>query len=210
MDNVYHFVRTATGGLAYERIVIGLEKSGTGFEQRINLGVVFRLGWSLKEMSVPRETDTDPVNIITVLSVSSSEDEHAALEQAFRESEVTLYPNCRVALQRSASLKSALAALRDNPIPIVLFDGDSRPGAWREMVLGIKGLPSPPCLILTAHQADDRLWAEALSNGAFDVISKPFQKTDVVRIVTAAWRRWRHRYAQHATASEPEKPSAGS
>jgi FixJ family two-component response regulator len=155
-------------------------------------------------MNVPQDTSGDPVSTITVLSVSPNENDHAALEQAFRESEVTLYPNCTLTLQRSSSIDAAFDALRGNRIPIVLFDGDWLPGAWREMAAGVKGLAAPPCLIVTSQAADDRLWAEALSHGAFDVISKPFSKTDVIRIVTAAWRRWRLRYAQTAAAAESQ------
>ena len=77
------------------------------------------------------------------------------------------------------------------------------------MAVLLKDFPAPPCLILTAKRADDRVWAEALSRGAFDVIAKPFQKAEVVRIVAAAWRRWRLRYPQTAAAAESQAPSTG-
>jgi len=159
-------------------------------------------------MNVTKDAGAEPLNTITVLSVSPSESEHAALEQIFGESETTLYPNCRPAVQRSGSLESALSALRESRIPIVIFDGDWLPGAWREVIAGTRDLPAPPCLIVTSESGDDRLWAEALSHGAFDVIVKPFNKNDVIRIITAAWRRWRIRYAEPAaTAGATGTPS---
>jgi CheY-like chemotaxis protein len=208
VDILFNFVRTATGVLACDRIVIGVPKSGADFDQ-MRLGVVFRLGRRFGPMSVPHDAEVDPVNTITVLSVSPAEDDHGALEQVFRDSEVTLYPNCRVTLQRCASLASALAAVRENPIPIVLFDGDWHRGAWREMLATVKDLPAPPCVIVTSQLADDRLWAEALSHGAFDVVAKPFNRNDLIRIVTAAWRRWRNRHAQPAAAAGSQGPPAG-
>ena len=151
-------------------------------------------------MNVPNNADREPVNNITVLSVSPGEDDHAALERIFRESEITLYPNCFLALRRCGSLASALDAVREERTPVVLFDGDGLPSAWQELVAAVKDLPAPPCLIVTSQFTDDRMWAEVLKQGGFDVIAKPFQKSDVIRIVSSACRRWRHRHAQAAAA----------
>ena len=159
-------------------------------------------------MPEPSDPDVVPANTITVLSVGPAEEDHTILEQTFRDSEVTLYPNCRVSLQRSSNQASAFAALREQRIPIVLFDADWQLGAWREMAARIKDLSAPPCLIVTSQFADDRLWAEALRHGVFDVIAKPFDKADVIRIVTSAWRRWRLRYAPAPTAAESQGPLA--
>ena len=158
-------------------------------------------------MNVPHDSTGEPVSTVAVLSVSPDESDHAALERTFREAEVTLYPNCTLSLVRSSSLESAFAALQESRIPIVLFDGDWLPGAWREMAARIKSLTAPPCLIVISQRADDRLWTEALSFGAFDVIGKPLNQTDVIRIVTAAWRRWSNRYAQSAAAAESHGPA---
>ena len=38
--------------------------------------------------------------------------------------------------------------------------------------------------------ADERLWAEALNLGAYDVLAKPFGRTEAMRVVAAAWRAW--------------------
>ena len=159
-------------------------------------------------MNVTPNTDGDPVSAITVLSVGPSEEEHAALEKTFRESEVTLYPNRTLAVQRAMSTGSAQVALRENRIPIVLFDWDRLSAEWPEIAAAIKKLEAPPCLIVTSQVADDRLWAEALSHGAFDVIAKPFNRTDVMRIVAAAWRHWRLRYDPGVAAAEAQGPSA--
>jgi DNA-binding response OmpR family regulator len=51
-------------------------------------------------------------------------------------------------------------------------------------------LPDPPPLIVTSRLADERLWVEALNLGAFDVLAKPFDSTEAMRVVGAAWRAW--------------------
>ena len=42
--------------------------------------------------------------------------------------------------------------------------------------------------------ADERLWAEALNLGAYDVLAKPFDRTEVMRVVSMAWMHWSARY----------------
>jgi DNA-binding response OmpR family regulator len=48
-------------------------------------------------------------------------------------------------------------------------------------------LPDPPALVVTSRIADDSLWAEALNLGAYDVLAKPFDGAEVVRVVSLAW-----------------------
>jgi len=45
-------------------------------------------------------------------------------------------------------------------------------------------------LIVASRLADDRLWAEALNLGAWDVLAKPFDRREVFRSVKSAWQHW--------------------
>jgi len=62
------------------------------------------------------------------------------------------------------------------------------------MLHRISLLADPPLLILTSRLADERLWAESLNLGAWDVLPKPFQAGEAVRIVAAAWQHWQSRH----------------
>ena len=53
-------------------------------------------------------------------------------------------------------------------------------------------MDDPPLLILTARLADERLWAEALNLGAHDVLERPFEAREVIRIVGIAQKCWRN------------------
>ena len=55
-------------------------------------------------------------------------------------------------------------------------------------------MANPPSLIVASRLADDRLWADALTLGAFDVLAKPFERMEVVRSVSSAWLDWYHKY----------------
>jgi len=70
------------------------------------------------------------------------------------------------------------------------------------MLDAIHRLRDQPELIVTSRLADDRLWAEALNLGAYDVLAKPFNRDEVLRSLSLAWLSW-HR--KHATDTGPAK-----
>jgi DNA-binding response OmpR family regulator len=55
-------------------------------------------------------------------------------------------------------------------------------------------------LIVTSRLADEKLWAEALNLGAYDVLAKPFDRQELVRTANLAWLHWRHRHEFPAAA----------
>ena len=63
---------------------------------------------------------------------------------------------------------------------------------------------------MTSRLADDRQWAELLNAGAFDLLAKPFEKSNVIRIVQSAWVHWQSRYHLTDTAGELSEPATGS
>ena len=153
---------------------------------------------------MPEPPARHPPGTVTVLSFSPAENDHAVLEQAFRESSLTLYPNCRLALLRSPTVASTLAALREQRIPIVLCDRDAQPDAWREILEASRSLAAPPCVIVTSQLAGDREWTEILNAGAFDLLAKPFDKSNVIRILHSAWVHWQSRYGLMDTGQSEE------
>jgi CheY-like chemotaxis protein len=189
---LFHFTQTADGAHFSDRIVIGFPPSAASVRHQASLGVIFRTG--TKSGSVPEPSAGHPPGTIAVLSLSPSENDHAVLARTFRNSSLTLYPNCRLTLQPIPTLASTLAVLRTHRIPVVLCDGDACPEAWWEILRACKLLPAPPCVIVTSRLAGDRLWMDLLNEGAFDLLSKPFDPPDVMRIIHSAWVHWQNRY----------------
>lgn len=99
------------------------------------------------------------------------------------------------------NLESTLEDLRQDPIPIVLCDRDRTAEAWKDLLRSFASLPDPPLLIVASRMADEHLWAEALNLGAYDVLAKPFDATEVVRIAGLACLRWHQRRADLPTAA---------
>ena len=126
----------------------------------------------------------DPEKIVTVLSVSESPDDHAALRLVFRHTNwVLLEASC---------CGDALARLRKQPVPVVICDACLPDGTWKDLLRYIAAQPEPPQLIVACRLADDRLWAEVLNLGGYNLLEKPFERSDLVHLISMAWLHWKH------------------
>jgi DNA-binding NtrC family response regulator len=136
----------------------------------------------------------------SVLSVSPNNEDCEALERIFKSGWTVV---------ARSSTASILSALREIPIPIVIYDCDVSFGLWSEMLERIALLPDPPLFIVTSRLADERLWAEALNLGAWDVLAKPFEADEVIRIVSIAGQHWEDRHGVYNSRAEQRKSATG-
>lgn len=159
-------------------------------------------------MKKPPKSKTATRNF-TLLSVSPDDEDCVFLERIFHQCDWTGHTKSEWTLIACPTLVSASSVLQDVTIPIVFCESDMLPGTWRDMLERISLLPDPPLLIVTSRQADERLWAEALNLGAFDVLAKPFDATEVIRIVSLAWQHWLDRHELHAKRTKQRKAGSG-
>ncbi|HLK50777.1 MAG TPA: response regulator [Bryobacteraceae bacterium] len=143
---------------------------------------------------------------IPVLCVDPLEEDPVVLQEIFGSSPWGMCPDSLWKLQTSRSLTSAWRALHTHRFPLILCERDLQPGTWRELLDLIERLPQPPFLVVTSRAADERLWAEALNLGAYDVLAKPFDRTEVMRVVSMAWAHWT---ARHGAALEAPRMAVG-
>jgi DNA-binding NtrC family response regulator len=134
-----------------------------------------------------------------VLSVSPNQEDCASLERIFKS---------RWTVIAGANVASALSVLREISVPIVICDCEIAPGTWREMLDHISLLPDPPLFIVSSRLADERLWAEALNLGAWDVLAKPFDNDEVTRVVSVAWQHWQDRHGVYSSRTQQRKAPA--
>ena len=120
---------------------------------------------------------------ITILSVSPHEQDHPPVKG--------LFGNSRWKVLTASNISTARALLEEHDTSVVVCECDLMPGTWIDMLDHIRAVSNPPVLIVTSRLADDRLWAEALNLGAYDVLSKPFDRTELLRSVRLAWEHWR-------------------
>jgi len=126
-----------------------------------------------------------PARPLVVLSVSALAEDHLSLQAIVGHSTCTLF--------EADDCHSALSLLELHEIAVVLCEQDVMPGTWKNMLGSTNRLPNAPSLIVTSRLADDRLWVEALNLGAWDVLGKPFDRSEVIRSVKSAWQHWHHR-----------------
>ena len=138
-------------------------------------------------MKKPPRIETDAAENVVVLSISPTEEDHTALNRILSRPESTASTESRWTIYPAVAVESALSLLREYPIAIVLSERDLVPGTWKDVLAETLNLPDPPLLIVASRLADEYLWAEALNLGAYDVLAKPFDADEVVRVLRSAW-----------------------
>lgn len=138
--------------------------------------------------------------VITVLSIAPLGEDHINLKEILTSSGAPLESGMWK-VEVSFTPRAAMERLRAARIPVVLCANDHHPDEWKEMLELLAGLPDSPCLIVTSRQADDRLWVEALNLGAYDVLAKPFDRSEVLRTLSNAWEHWSSRHHRKCAAA---------
>ncbi|HEY1342312.1 MAG TPA: response regulator [Bryobacteraceae bacterium] len=126
---------------------------------------------------MPADAPNSPIGI---LSISPTREDHAAVRGV-----------CHGASYQVATAETCHQALRRlirGGISVVVCERELPDGGWHDVLHGTQSLGSP-LLVVTSRLADDRLWAEVLNLGGFDVIAKPFVESELRRVLESACRR---------------------
>jgi len=119
---------------------------------------------------------------VEVLLISPLDDDHQRLAGILRHS------NWR--LHGVHTQAESLEFLRENVTPVVICTSELPDGTWRDLLFQLGRIGRPPLLVVASRLADERLWAEALNLGAYNVLAKPFDTTEVLHVVGQASRAW--------------------
>jgi DNA-binding response OmpR family regulator len=126
---------------------------------------------------------TPSAGAVTVLAVTPYEEDQLFLGHLFSHSNWRMY--------RAHSSCEALALLRQTTIPVVLCESEMPDSSWKSLLAALDQLPDRPLLVVTSRLADEHLGAEVLNLGGYDVLMKPFDPQEVVRVISPAWLRWK-------------------
>jgi DNA-binding response OmpR family regulator len=121
---------------------------------------------------------------VTVLAISPIGEDHLFLANIFSHSNWQL----RIA----GSWREALALLGRQRIPILICERELPDATWKEVLAQLTPMADRPLLIVSSRLADESFWAEVLNLGAYDVLMKPFDATEVFRVVSLAWLSWKN------------------
>ena len=96
-------------------------------------------------------------------------------------------------LRSAGTFQEALALLRENSVAVVICERDLPDGSWRDVMSMLTPVEHAPRLIVISRLADERLWAEVMNLGGFDVLSKPFYEKEVAWVTESVWRQQQKR-----------------
>ena len=122
------------------------------------------------------------LEIISVLLVSPHREDYVSLRLILHDDGWRI-SRCRNVGEASTHLRTAAPS-------IVVCERDLPDGCWRDLLRELESLPNPPILLVVSRHADENLWAEVLNLGGYDVLLKPFDRTEVTRVLDTAWRQW--------------------
>jgi DNA-binding NtrC family response regulator len=92
-------------------------------------------------------------------------------------------------LREVSTCREAIAVLRRRNHPLVVIcDNELPDSGWIPLLDAVNELHSRPSLIISSRLADERMWAEVLNLGAYDLLAVPFAADEVTRTVFLAWQ----------------------
>ena len=94
------------------------------------------------------------------------------------------------AVDTAHNCSEALRSLAIEPASVVIVERYLPDGTWKTLLNQLMRMDFPPKLIVTSRLADERLWAEVLNLGGFDVLTQPFCATETLRCISSACRHW--------------------
>ena len=133
------------------------------------------------ENPVPETSLTEPVR---VLAISLFSQDHLSLQRIIGHSNWVL--------RTTSTYGEAIEILRENLMPVIITECDLHPYSWKDVLKKLALMPNPSRLIVASDNADAQLWGEVLNLGAYDVLQKPFQSSELFASVSWAWRAWKY------------------
>jgi DNA-binding NtrC family response regulator len=138
----------------------------------------------LRSAAPPREETFQPERTVTVLAISPNEEDHLFL--------ANIFSHTNWQLRAARTWRDALGMLGRQRVPVLVCERQLLDATWKEVLAGLSHLAERPVLIVASRLADEAFWAEALNLGAYDVLMKPFDATEVFRVVSLAWLSWKN------------------
>jgi DNA-binding response OmpR family regulator len=138
---------------------------------------------------------------ICALLLGTFENEWSLVNKVFQQAGWRLVQAC--------SRRQAFHCLVNERVQVVIAESQLPDGDWKNVLAELDRLPSPPNLIVASHLADDRLWAEVLNIGGYDVLAQPFEAEELRRVVASAGRRYGCRAGAGGSGQTPRVFRAG-
>jgi DNA-binding NtrC family response regulator len=117
-----------------------------------------------------------------------------------------LLQHTRWRVQRADTVAEAKATLNRVPVQVVLCQPTLRDGTWSNLLNAAQDRDLPAAVVVLS-KPDDRIWAEVLSSGAYDLLPFPCTAAELYAIVPMAWRHCMQQEAYHQLGKPVREPS---
>jgi DNA-binding NtrC family response regulator len=115
----------------------------------------------------------------TILAIFPAGEDRTALVRIFGQADWRV--------EFAGGLEEAQAARHECAVAVVISETRLPDGhTWKDLLHDLQNVPDPPPLVVADRLADDRLWAEVLNLGAYDLLMTPFDAREVLRTVSLA------------------------
>jgi DNA-binding NtrC family response regulator len=104
-------------------------------------------------------------------------------------------------LESASDRHEAELALRRDVFGVVIAERDLQDGDWQDVLSCLERYSYNPLLIVVSRLADERLWAEVLNRGGFDVLAKPLAHEEATRVIGHALNTWSRRFEKEGRAT---------
>lgn len=121
-------------------------------------------------------------DFVSALLVSAESQDRLVILDVFRSSGWRLY--------QAHDRKRALDCLERHPVQVVVTSAHLPKWPWKRVLQDLQRRAVPPQLVVTSPLADDSLWAEVLNWGGYDVLTEPFERNEVERVIASARRHF--------------------
>ncbi|HET8548440.1 MAG TPA: hypothetical protein VFL57_10570 [Bryobacteraceae bacterium] len=125
---------------------------------------------------------TTPASQFRVLLASTGDEGASKLTTLLHDMHCDVLP--------AATCRQAIPLLLAEDIPVLVTDPVLADGDWRTITHEARRLRTPPSIIVVSDSSDWRLWADVLSSGGFDLLSKPWTAETAAWTLQSAFRRW--------------------
>jgi DNA-binding NtrC family response regulator len=163
----------------------GLSLAGLTSDSRASVRL---FQWGFMQFIKTSDSMVDPEKVVTVLLVSPFPSDHQALQNLFNRSNWRLF--------RASSAEEARRLLRQHRIPVVISEARFPSGSWADIVRDQTGYAASLKMIVMYRFSDPHSHVETLRLGAFDVLAKPFDESEVVQSIGFAWLQWKRECSQ--------------
>lgn len=97
------------------------------------------------------------------------------------------------------TVDQAVSTADSEPVALIIVDRDVSEHDWRRSVQILANTLSTPCVLLASSVVDPYLFQELVKHGGFDVIPKPIQSKELVRLGRLAFAFWRNQHTSIAS-----------